>query len=239
MKKNKKNTSNYSELGFAKVDLRRKKIKGYPETIFCIGKKPEQIVAIAKKLYLYGEAVLATKADKKIYSAIKLEFPNAKYHEDAKIISIGCKTNSNGAINKTKKKNRATILVITAGTTDIPIAEEAAITAEFMGKKVERLYDVGIAGLHRLLSNLKRIRSADALIVVAGMEGALPSVVSGLTTKPVIAVPTSIGYGSHFKGITALLSMLNSCSPGVAVMNINNGFGAGYFASLILNKRKK
>lgn len=226
------NKSHYADLGFAKVDLRRKKIKGYPEVIFCIGKKPEQVVAIAKKIYAANQTVLATKADEKTYSAVKKEFPNAKYYEDAEIISIGCKTKPNGC----NKKNNRTVLVITAGTTDIPIAEEAAITAEFMGNKVERLYDVGVAGLHRLLSNLKKIRSADVLIVVAGMEGALPSVVSGLTTKPVIAVPTSIGYGSHFKGITALLSMLNSCSPGVAVMNINNGFGAGYFAGLVTRK---
>jgi NCAIR mutase (PurE)-related protein len=219
---------NYHDLGFAKVDLQRKKIKGHPEVIFCKGKTPQQVAKIASVLFAKKNSVLATKADAKTFKEVKKVIPNAIHHTDAKLITI--------AATKKNPKRSGTILVVTAGTTDIPVAEEAVITAEFMGNRVIRLYDVGVAGLHRLLSNVKKIRSANVIVVVAGMEGALASVVSGLTTKPVIAVPTSVGYGSHFRGVAPLLSMLNSCSPGVAVMNIDNGFGAGYFASIINKK---
>ena len=168
--------------------------------------------------------IMATRASEQIFNIVKKEFETAKYNTHAKIITVR---------NKAIKRKNGKILIMSAGTADIPIAEEAAVTAEFMGNRVERIYDVGVAGLHRLLRNLKKIRNASAIVVVAGMEGALPSVVSGLTIKPVIAVPTRIGYGAHFNGIAPLLTMLNSCSPGIAVVNINNGFGAGYFASII------
>lgn len=217
----------FVDIGFSKVDLARRKRRGYPEVIFCHGKKPQHVVEIAKVLVANDQPVLATKASKKIYRLLKKEFKYTRYSGDAKLVMIG-----------RMKKNpvRRTILVISAGTADIPIAEEAALTAEFMGNNVERLYDVGVAGLDRLLSNLNKIRKANVLIVVAGMEGALPSVVSGLTDKPVIAVPTKIGYGAHFRGIAPLLTMMNSCSPGIVVVNIDNGFGAGYFASMINRK---
>jgi len=213
----------YEDIDFSKVDLYREKLKGFPEVILCEGKKPSQIIGIAKVLVKNKQKVLATRASKRVFNEVKKQLKNAKYHEDARLITIGKK-------GKTGKKK---ILVMSGGTADIPVAEEAAITAEFMGNKVERMYDVGIAGLHRLLKNTKRIRSANVIIAVAGMEGALPSVVSAITSKPVIAVPAKIGYGANFRGIAPLLTMLNSCSPGIAVMNVNNGFGAGYFAGMI------
>jgi len=214
----------YEDIDFSKVDLYREKLRGFPEVILCQGKKPSQIVGIAKVLVDNGQKVLATRANKRVFSEVKKKFKKAKYHEDARLITIG---------EKGKIKSRKKVLVMSGGTADIPVAEEAAITAEFMGNEVEKMYDVGVAGLHRILKNAKKIRSANVIIAVAGMEGALPSVVSAITSKPVIAVPTKIGYGTNFKGITPLLTMLNSCSPGIAVMNVNNGFGAGYFASII------
>jgi len=226
----------YKDLGFSKVDLERAKIKGFPEVIFCQGKTPDQVLKIAQALQAKKQKVLATRASEKMYKILKNRFQNAEYHEQAKIITI----QNSKKINKLKKskkfekkENKGKVLVITGGTADIPVAEEAAVTAEFMNCAVERLYDVGVAGLHRLLSNIKKIRNANVIIVIAGMEGALASVVSGLTSKPVIAVPTNIGYGASFKGIAPLLTMLNSCSPGMVVVNIDNGFGAGYFASII------
>ncbi|MBI2079124.1 nickel pincer cofactor biosynthesis protein LarB, partial [Candidatus Micrarchaeota archaeon] len=220
---------NYVDLNFAKVDLLRKKIKGYPEVIFCKGKTVKQIIEIMKVLAENRQKILATKANKQIYSAVKKIFSNAVYCSTSKVIMI-----KNGLGNSgSKKKKKGKILIMSAGTSDIPIAEEAALTAEFLDNRVERLYDVGVAGLHRLLSNIKKVRSASVIIITAGMEGALASVVSGLTDKPIIAVPTNVGYGSHFNGIAPLLGMLNTCSPGVVVVNIDNGFGAGYFASMI------
>lgn len=226
----------YKDLGFSKVDLERAKLKGFPEVIFCQGKTPDQVLKIAQALQAKKQKVLATRASEKIYKILKNRFVNARYFEQARIITISNERVKQKNIIKTKsakKQTKGKILVITGGTADIPIAEEAAVTAEFMGSKIERLYDVGVAGLHRLLSNTNKIRNANVIIVVAGMEGALASVVSGLTSKPVIAVPTSIGYGASFKGIASLLTMLNSCSPGMVVVNIDNGFGAGYFASII------
>lgn len=217
--------AHYKDLGFSKVDLQRARTKGFPEVIFCPGKRPAQILQIAEALQENKQAVLATRANEKIFKILKKQFAGAKYFAEAKIITV-----PNGKKIKTKKGR---ILVLTAGTGDIPIAEEAAVTAECMGNNVERLYDVGVAGLHRLLKNIQIIRGARVIVVVAGMDGALPGVVAGLVKVPVIAVPTRIGYGGHFRGIAPLLTMLNSCSPGVAVVNINNGFGAGYFASLI------
>ncbi len=217
----------YDELGFSKVDLHRKKIKGFPEVIFCQGKTCRQIIGIMASLHKNGQGVLATRANKTVFDDVRMHFPDACYSEEARIIAIP------GKRSRSKKEKRGRILVITGGTGDLPVAEEAAVTAEFMGNRVDRLYDVGVAGLHRLMANMKKIRQAKAIIVVAGMEGALGSVVTGMAKAPVIAVPTSIGYGAQFKGLAALLSMLNSCSPGMTVVNIDNGFGAGYFASLI------
>ena len=213
----------YENLDFAKLDTHRMLRTGFPEVIFCKGKSTAQISEIAKKLADLKQPVIATKASDEIYQAIAAVNGKAVYYDIARIVAIG-KIES-------KKKNKK-ILVITGGTSDIPIAEEAAVTAELLGgDSVERLYDVGVAGLHRLTGEIQLMNSADAIIVVAGMDGALASVVGGLTRKPVIAVPTSIGYGSSFEGLAALLTMLNSCAPGVAVMNIDNGFGAGHFVA--------
>lgn len=217
----------YEDLGFAKIDHHRYLRKGFPEVIYCEGKTPQQIAEIAKRIAQNGQSVLATRADRKTYLAIKKILKKAKYFETAKAITY----------QKEPRRSVAGSLVaiITAGTADLPIAEEAAVTAEFLGNKVKRFYDVGVAGIHRLLKNLDQIRKAKVIIVVAGMEGALPSVVGGLVDKPVIAVPTSVGYGASFKGLAALLTMMNSCAPGVAVVNIDNGFGAGVMAHTILN----
>ena len=216
----------YEDIGFAKVDHHRFTRKGFPEVIFCQGKTPEQIAKIARRIAGNGHEVLATRADKKAYLAIKKVLKNAKYNNLARIVTVKRKAE--------KLKSREPIAVITAGTADIPVAEEAAVTAEFLGNKVERFYDVGVAGIHRLFKNLDQINRAKVIIVIAGMEGALASVVGGLTDKPVIAVPTSVGYGASFKGLSALLTMLNSCAPGVAVVNIDNGFGAAIMAHTIL-----
>ena len=214
----------YEDLGFAKIDTHRSLRKGFPETVFCQGKTISQILKILGVLSKDNHNILVTKVNKKIYTAVKKTYPDAEYNERAKTIAI------KGEKLKQKKGN---ILVITAGTSDIPVAEEAVVTAEIMGNKVEKTYDVGVAGVHRLLDIKDKIFEANVIIVVAGMEGALASIVGGLTSKPVIAVPTSIGYGASFKGIAPLLTMMNSCSEGVVVVNIDNGFGAGYFASLI------
>jgi len=216
----------YEDIGFAKLDHHRHLRRGFPEVIYCEGKTKEQIAKIARKLSKNSGELLATRADKKAFQAVKKTLKKAKYHEKARIITAG----------NSRKKEKGNILVVSAGTSDIPVAEEAAVTAEFLGNKVERLYDVGVAGIHRLFKNMKILKSADVLIVIAGMEGALASVVSGLVDKPVIAVPTSVGYGASFKGLSALLTMMNSCSPGVAVVNIDNGFGAGCMASIINKK---
>ncbi|MBI5400379.1 nickel pincer cofactor biosynthesis protein LarB [Candidatus Saganbacteria bacterium] len=221
--------STYEDLGFAKVDHHRMKRKGFPEVIYCQGKTPTQIAAIAKKIWEKGHDVLATRANKKAYSAIRKVIKSAKYYEEARIVLV-----QSSKLKTQNDKSKLKVSIITAGTADIPVAEEAAVTAEFLGLKVDRIFDVGIAGLHRLIKNLDRINEAKVLIVVAGMEGALPSVIGGLVDKPIIAVPTSVGYGSCFEGLSALLTMLNSCAPGVAVVNIDNGFGAAVMAYSIL-----
>ena len=214
----------YEDLGFAKIDTHRELRTGYPEVIFCKGKTLEQIVKIIERLSPANKFIMATKADKKVYEAIRKVRTDAVYHEMARTVLIGQRQ------GKTAEK---TILVVSAGTADQPIAEEAVVTAEALGNTVERLYDVGVAGVHRLFDNKERLFGANVIVVVAGMEGALASVVAGLVDKPVIAVPTSVGYGASFDGLAALLSMLNCCAPGVVVVNIDNGFGAGYFASVL------
>ena len=215
----------FEDLGFAKIDHHRAFRKGFPEVVFCQNKTAEQVVSIVKKLAERNPDVLATRATEEMFNEVRKFVRNSRYNKLSKTIIIS--NQKNKAIKKGK------IMVLSAGTSDINVAEEAAVVAEAMGNKVERLYDVGVAGIHRLLSNKKKLEDANVLIVVAGMDGVLPSVVSGLIEKPVIAVPTSIGYGASFKGIAPLLTMLNSCSPGVVVVNIDNGFGAGYFASMI------
>ena len=221
----------YDDLGFAKIDNQRHLRKGFPEVIFCQGKTLEQITKIAKRIKETRGKIVATRAVPEIYQEIKKIIPEVTYFKEARIV----------AVEEKKKVSSKFILVVSGGTADIPVAEEAAVIAELIGNRVERLYDVGVAGLHRLLTNSKKILAANVLIVVAGMEGALPSVVGGLVDKPIIAVPTSVGYGASFKGFSALLTMLNSCAPGLAVVNIDNGFGAGYMASLInqLNEVKE
>lgn len=214
----------FKDLGFAKIDNHRELRVGYPEVIYCSGKTIDQVIKIIDYMNENGSNVLGTRASKELYESVKLKFPAAKYNEDARIITIR---------NKETDITDSYVAVVTAGTSDISVAEEAAVTLEQFGNKVERVYDVGVAGLHRLLNRLPVIRGARVVIVIAGMEGALASVVGGLVDKPVIAVPTSVGYGANFHGLSALLSMLNSCSSGVSVVNIDNGFGAGYLASII------
>ena len=214
----------FTDLGFAKIDNHREMRTGYPEIIYCAGKTEGQIIGIMTEMLKRGNNVLGTRADRKIYEAVKALCPEAEYHDSAKIITIR------------KKEIRLTdtyISVVTAGTSDIPVAEEAAITAEMFGNSVKRVFDVGVAGIHRLFAFLDIIRGAKVIVAVAGMEGALASVIGGLVDKPVIAVPTSVGYGASFGGISALLAMLNSCASGTAVVNIDNGFGAGYLAGMI------
>jgi NCAIR mutase (PurE)-related protein len=213
-----------ADLGFAQVDTHRALRKGFPEVIFGAGKTPEQVVKIAGKLLDHEQNVLATRLTAEHARALRKKFKRAVYHEMARCATIE---------RKPLPKRAGTIAVACAGTSDLPVAEEAAVTAEIMGNNVERVCDVGVAGVHRLLNRIETIRSANVVIVVAGMEGALPSVVGGLVSKPVIAVPTSIGYGASFGGLAALLGMLNSCASGITVVNIDNGFGAGYAASQI------
>ncbi len=214
----------YEDLGFAKLDHHRTIRNGYPEVIYCEGKTNKQIVEIVQKLMLKNNNILATRASQEVYDAISELTSDAEYHTEAKIVVVKRKE-----IIVTEKK----IAVITAGTSDIPVAEEAAVTAEVLGNRINRIYDVGVAGIHRLLSKMDIISECNVIIVVAGMEGALASVVGGLVDKPVIAVPTSVGYGASFGGLSALLTMLNSCASGIGVVNIDNGFGAGYLASNI------
>ena len=214
----------YNDLGFAKIDCHRHLRQGFPEVVFGQGKTPEQIAKIMEKLSQGDKNILATRISLEVYEKVKEVLPEVIYYPLARVMVANKEQNP---------QSQGEILVITAGTSDIPVAEEAAITAETMGSKVERLYDVGVAGIHRLLDQQEKMAKANVLIVVAGMEGALASVVGGLVDKPVIAVPTSIGYGASFHGLAALLSMLNSCASGVTVVNIDNGFGAGYTATLI------
>jgi NCAIR mutase (PurE)-related protein len=214
----------FTDLGFARVDHHRSVRQGFPEVVLGLGKTPAQIAAIAQEIVARGSTLLVTRASSAAYEAVRACIPNAVYHADAALITLRQQDVSPG---------RGTIVVAAAGTSDLPVAEEAALTAELMGNEVARVYDVGVAGIHRLLGERERLAAARVIIVVAGMEGALPSVVSGLVSVPVIGVPTSIGYGASFGGIAALLGMLNSCASGVSVVNIDNGFGAASIASLI------
>ena len=217
----------FEDLGYAKVDHHREIRTGYPEVIFCPGKTIAQIRGIVTSLLDKHTNILASRAEKEVYEGIKDLAENVEYYAEARTIFIQQKP-----IAKSKSK----ILVVTGGTSDIPVAEEAVVTAEKLGCTVERLYDVGVAGIHRLLNNKHRLDSVQVIIAVAGMEGALASVVGGLTDKPVIAVPTSIGYGANFGGLAALLAMLNSCASGIGVVNIDNGFGAAFLAATIIRQ---
>jgi hypothetical protein len=214
----------FVDLGYAKLDSHRSLRKGFPEVVYCEGKRLEHVVAILQRLAQGPGPALATRASPEVAAAVQAAVPGVRYDELARALVYE---------PQPLPRRSGTILVISAGTSDLPVAEEAAVTAEVMGNRVERLYDVGVAGLHRLLAHIQAIQTATVLIVVAGMEGALPSVVGGLVKRPVIAVPTSVGYGASFGGLAALLGMLNSCASGVTVVNIDNGFGAGYAASLM------
>lgn len=213
----------FEELGYAKIDTHRKLRSGFPEVVFCSGKADEHLLEIFGKIYETEGEVFGTRASKRQYELLKERYPNVQYDTVSGIIKI----------ENPGKEKQGCITVCTAGTSDIAVAEEAAQTAEYFGSYVERVYDVGVSGLHRLLANLDTIQKANCIIAVAGMEGALASVIGGLVDKPVIAVPTSVGYGANLKGLSALLTMINSCANGIAVVNIDNGYGAGYIASQI------
>ncbi|GAA0092760.1 nickel pincer cofactor biosynthesis protein LarB [Paraclostridium bifermentans] len=215
----------YEDIGYANIDHHRQIRNGYPEVIYCEGKSDEHILGIIKKMSEKGSNILGTRCRKETYEKIKSLYPHCEYEDLSRILKIQNKPIEN--IGKGK------IVVVTGGTSDISVADEAYYTATFLGNDVERVYDVGVAGIHRLLNKMNIIRDARVLIVVAGMEGALPSVVGGLVDVPVIAVPTSVGYGANFNGLSALLTMLNSCASGISVVNIDNGFGAGYLAATI------
>jgi pyridinium-3,5-biscarboxylic acid mononucleotide synthase len=213
----------FEDLGFGKVDYAREKRTGYPEVIFGLGKTPEQVLAIFGRLYAQHGKVMVTRADQQMADLVRQEFPQAVYDPMSRLLTSG----------ETERRFSGIVTVVSAGTADLPVAEEAARTAEWMGNAVDRIFDVGVAGIDRLLAHRERLQEAGVVIVVAGMEGALASVVGGLVRRPVIAVPTSVGYGAHFQGLTPLLGMLTSCAAGVTVVNIDNGFGAGYAASII------
>ena len=213
----------FEEMGYAKLDTHRKLRSGFPEVVFCSGKTEEHLLHIYQKLYEEEGEVLGTRASREQYEFLKTALPMVEYDPLSKILKI----------EKKDKEHIGKIAVCTAGTADIPVAEEAAQTAEYFGSYVERIYDVGVSGIHRLMSRLDVIQSANCVIAAAGMEGALASVLGGLVDKPVIAVPTSVGYGANFHGLSALLTMINSCANGIAVVNIDNGYGAGYIATQI------
>jgi NCAIR mutase (PurE)-related protein len=215
----------YVDIGYAKYDTHRALRRGFPEVILAEGKTDQQVLGILEKIIDHGTPILITRAKASLYTQAVEVAPRAEYHPEARTITVE---------GRTRKPLREGLVVVAAGTSDIPVAEEAAVTAEIMGNRAERLYDVGIAGLHRLLAQTERLRKARVVITVAGMEGALPGVVAALLDAPVIGVPASTGYGTAFGGVAALLSMLNSCAAGLTVVNIDNGFGAGYAASLIL-----
>ena len=214
----------FKDLGHTKVDNHRELRQGYPEVIYCQGKTTEQIVNIVDSMIGRGQNVLGTRAAKETFEAVARNHPEARYHELSRTLTIKHKEYSSPATY---------ISIVSAGTSDIPVADEAAVTAEFYDNKVERFYDIGVAGIHRIQEHIEKIGGARVIIVVAGMEGALPSVIGGLVDKPLTAVPTSVGYGAAFSGITALFGMLTSCASGLSVVNIDNGFGAGYLASMI------
>lgn len=218
----------FEDLEFARLDHHRSLRQGFPEVIFGQGKTAEQIIVLSQKLHDFGSHALVTRVDQAKAETVLAALPEMTYHQAAR-----CLTWPNGPV---EKKGRGKVVVITAGTSDIPVAEEARLTAELMGSEVECLHDAGVAGLHRILSAVDRLNGAALFIVAAGMEGALPSVVAGLWGRPVIAVPTSVGYGASFNGLAALLGMLTSCAPGVSVVNIDNGFGAGFLAGLLNRK---
>jgi len=214
----------FHDLGHTKLDNHRELRQGYPEVVFCEGKTAEQVIHIISRMVERGQNVLGTRASRKKAKSVIANFPDAKYNEISRTITIK---------QKAYQSPETYISIVSAGTSDIPVADEAAITAEFYDNKVERFYDIGVAGIHRIQENIEKIAGARTIVVVAGMEGALPSVIGGLVDKPVIAVPTSVGYGVAFNGITALFGMLTSCASGLSVVNIDNGFGAGYLASMI------
>jgi hypothetical protein len=221
----------FEDLGFAKVDHHREIRTGFPEVIYCAGKTASQVIEIAKRIVERHHVALATRCPQEMAEAVSKALPHVAWHEVPRLLVIG---------KPPKPSPRAKpVAVVTAGTADVPVAEEAAVTAEAMGCRVERIYDVGVAGLHRLLRHGDKLREARVIVVVAGMDGALASVVGGLVSAPVIAVPTSVGYGASFQGLSALLTMLNSCASGVVVVNIDNGFGAGYFAALLVRRGKR
>ena len=215
----------FEDLGFAKVDHHRAIRTGFPEVVYAPGKTPEQLSRIAMKISETSSKLLITRAGGDAYEKVRKALPEARYSEVANVIVVDRSSGEDAPVPG--------VLTVAAGTSDLPVAEEAALTAELMGNSVERLWDVGIAGVHRLLENLPMLRQARVIVAVAGMEGALPGLIGGLVSAPVIAVPTSVGYGANFHGLSALLTMLNSCSPGIAVVNIDNGFGAGYMAGMI------
>ncbi|MCB2187811.1 MAG: nickel pincer cofactor biosynthesis protein LarB [Deltaproteobacteria bacterium] len=214
----------YEDLGFARVDHHRALRQGFPEVVFGQNKTPEQIAGIARSIQKQGSAVLVTRVDVDKAAAVLTQVPELEHHPEAAILALPAAR---------PRPGKGYVAVVAAGTSDLPVAEEAALTASLMGSTVERIYDVGVSGLHRLTGSLPLMSQASCLVVVAGMEGALPSVVAGMVDKPVVAVPTSVGYGTAFGGLAALLGMLNSCAPGLSVVNIDNGFGAGYMAGLI------
>lgn len=214
----------YEDMGFARLDSHRSLRKGFPEVVFCQGKTPDQVLQIVTRIRAREGRVLAARAEPDVARLLQETFPDAVRQEAARMVLIG---------EPAPRSGKGIVLVVSAGTGDIPVAEEAAVTSDALGSSVERLYDVGVAGIHRLFGSREQIFEANVLVVVAGMEGALASVVAGLVSRPVIAVPTSVGYGAAFGGVAPLLTMLNSCAPGVATVNIDNGFGAGYIAHLI------
>jgi NCAIR mutase (PurE)-related protein len=219
----------YEDLSFAKLDLHRSLRSGAPEAVLCEGKTVEQVVAIVSRLAPHHDNILATRATGGVYEGVRRAGLPARHHAEARMV----------VVNPKAVEGVGLIAVVSAGTSDIPVAEEAAVTAETLGNRVERVYDCGVAGLHRLLDHHHVLTEANVILAVAGMEGALPSVIGGLVDRPVIAVPTSVGYGASFQGLAALLAMLNSCASGVAVVNIDNGFGAAYLAGLVLRQRAR
>jgi NCAIR mutase (PurE)-related protein len=220
----------YQDLEYVLLDHHRGLRKGFPEVVFCQGKTPGQVAEVLAQLSSRHDRVMATRADEETFRAVQESVPNATYHPQARIIVV----DTTSAELRLETEGRGYVLVVSAGTSDIPVAEEAAVTLEVLGSPVQRLYDVGVAGLHRLLDKRESLFKAKVIIAVAGMEGALASVVGGLVACPVIAVPTSVGYGASFNGLAPLLTMLNSCAPGVAVVNVDNGFGAAFFAHTIM-----
>ena len=220
----------FEDLGYAKIDHHRDLRNGYPEVIYCEDKTKDEVKGIVEKMMGHNQNILATRANEEIYAALSELTDDLEYHERARIVVIQ---------KQEIAQSQSKLLVMTGGTSDLEVAEEAAITAEVMGNRVERAYDVGVAGLHRLLAQKDKMAEANVIITVAGMEGALASVVSGLIDKPIIAVPTSVGYGANFEGLAALLAMLNSCASGLGVVNIDNGFGAAYLADSIINQIEK